>query len=126
MFPLPIIFTLALWRKDDDAWIYVLPLSLIGFAIAAYQTMLQWGWLNYDPNSCSTAVSCAEAQIELFGFMTIPFGSMLVFLALLLLTLLKLPRRQALKSIFDEQNMLASFKVIMAIASLAALVVVLV
>lgn len=121
MFPIPLIFFAALWRKDKNSVFYVLPLSLIGSAIALYQTMLQWGWLNYDPNTCSVAVPCADAQINLLGFLTIPFGSFLMFLAISVLAIINFPKEKA-KKLFDEKGANKSL-VITAVIVLIAFVV---
>jgi disulfide bond formation protein DsbB len=121
MFPLPIIFFVALWRKEKNSVFYVLPISIIGSAIALYQSMLQWGWLNYDPNSCSIAVPCADAQIKLLGFMTIPFGSFLMFAAISILAIINFPKQKA-KKLFDEKGANTSLLITAVIVIIAATV----
>ena len=82
MYPLAIIMPVGILRRDPDLPYYVLPLSLAGTVVAFYHTLLQWGIIPEAAAPCVNGVSCAEKQIELFGFATIPFGSFLCFLAI--------------------------------------------
>lgn len=86
MFPLPFILAVAILRKDKHAFLYVLPLSVIGTLIAFYNILLEHGIITEEASSC-TAVgpSCAEPQIEFLGFMTIAFGSFMSFLSVTVL-----------------------------------------
>lgn len=83
MFTLPLVYGVALLKKDKTAYLYGLPAIAIGWLIAAYQTLLQWKIIVPKSTSCSlTGVSCSEPIINWFGFLTIPFGSLLAFTAL--------------------------------------------
>lgn len=82
MFPLPAIFFVAILRRDNYSYLYAWPIALVGAIIAFYHTLLQWGAIVEETSTCSlVGPSCAEPEINLLGFMTIPFGALLTFLA---------------------------------------------
>jgi disulfide bond formation protein DsbB len=86
MYPLVLILGMSLWRKHD-ASDYVLGLSIPGFLIAAYQWVLQMRYtFSTVSDSCSaTGVSCAAPEFMIFGFVSIPFLSLVMFLLLIVL-----------------------------------------
>jgi disulfide bond formation protein DsbB len=72
---------------------YALPLAAIGGAVALYHLLLQVGIIPESAAPCRQGVSCSEAQVEIFGFVSIPMLSLFVFATVTgLLWLLK--RRQ--------------------------------
>src|SRR3990172_3183057 len=80
MYPLPIIFVVAICKKLKDVWQYVLPLSIIGGLIAIYHYYLQINPEALAP--CSTtgfSVSCSERFFTYFGYITIPWMSFSIF-----------------------------------------------
>ena len=86
MFPLTIILGIALFKDDLQVKRYVVPLALIGIAIAFYHYILQR--LPTLPLPCTNeVVSCTTKQIELFGYITIPLMSATAF-GLIILVLL--------------------------------------
>lgn len=83
MFPLPLILGAAVLRADKKAFVYVLPLSVIGMFVSAYHSLIQWGFITEEAATCSlTGPSCAEPEVLLLGFLTIPFGAFLTFAAI--------------------------------------------
>ena len=87
MYPQAFLFGVALWKGDRGVDKYILPLSIVGLVIAVYHYI---GQLNPLILPCTNAaVSCADKQFELLGFITIPFMSGAAFLSLILLTLIK-------------------------------------
>lgn len=92
MYPLAFILTVGILRKDKNVIYYVLPLSIIGVIISFYHTLLQWGIIHVSITSCSltSAVSCAKPQIDWLGFITIPFMSLLCFLAINILMVINI------------------------------------
>lgn len=85
MYPLPIIFGVSLWNKYKDAFNYVLPLSAIGLAIAAYHYYYQVTGSPLIP--CSTvgfSVSCSERFFTYYGYITIPWMSFSAFVMIFL------------------------------------------
>lgn len=85
MYPLALIMPIGILRRDPDLPYYVLPLSVGGMIVAFYHTLLQWGIIPEASAPCVGGVSCADVQIALWGFATIPFGSFLSFVAVTLL-----------------------------------------
>lgn len=79
MFPLAIVLLVGLLPFDPKVVRYALPLSLIGAAVAIYHLLLQFGWIPESASPCTQGVSCADAQLSLFGFVSIPMLSLLVF-----------------------------------------------
>lgn len=84
VYPLAILATVAIIRKDFSNFMYyVLPFGVIGLVVSFYHSLLQWGIIEKNILNCSaTGVSCSKPEIEIFGFITIPFLSFLAFMAL--------------------------------------------
>ncbi len=80
MYPLLIILTVGILRKEKRIYQYVLPLSLIGFCISIYHNLLYYNFLPESIAPCVTGVSCTTRFIELFGFLTIPLLSLTAFI----------------------------------------------
>jgi len=86
MYPLTIIFFVAIKRKDKNVPYYALPFSIIGIFVALYQYMLQMGiFFKENLVSCSSAVPCKTIQLQILGFITLPFLSLLAFLTISIL-----------------------------------------
>ena len=87
MYPLVLILGIAVIRKDENAWIYGAPLSIIGIIVSIYHYQLQ---IFPDQNSisCSGEASCAGKWILEFGFVTMPFMAFSTFLLISVLLLL--------------------------------------
>jgi disulfide bond formation protein DsbB len=82
MFPLAIILALGLFPFDAKVLRYVLPLSVIGLAIAAFHVLLIWGIVPETLAPCRQGIPCKTVQIEWFGFVTIPLLSFFAFLTI--------------------------------------------
>jgi disulfide bond formation protein DsbB len=78
MFPILLLLSIALWRKDTNIAIYVLWLSSIGAIIAFYHTLLQYGLVPKTIN-CGIGADCTTSYLDLFGFITIPLLSLIAF-----------------------------------------------
>lgn len=90
MFPLPIVLLMGLFPFDVKVVRYALPLALGGSVIALYHTLLHLGVISKSLVPCQQGVSCSDAQLDLFGFVSIPMLSLLAFLAIVaLLVVLK-------------------------------------
>jgi hypothetical protein len=63
-------------------------LSIIGFFIALYQNLLIWHVLSETVAPCNAGVSCVNQPVAIYGFITIPFGSMIAFAGITLVMLL--------------------------------------
>ena len=79
MFPLAIVLLVGLFPFDGSVIRYALPLALGGGAVALYHTLLQVGIIPESAAPCRQGVSCSTAVLELFGFISIPMLSLLVF-----------------------------------------------
>ena len=79
MFPLVVIITVGIFKKDKLLPLYVLPLSILGIGVASYQFLLQRG-IFPDFVPCTLSVPCTTKYFEWFGFVTIPFLSLVAFL----------------------------------------------
>lgn len=79
LFPLSIILLVGLLPFDPGVVRYALPLSAIGGAIALYHLLLQFGVIPESAAPCRQGVSCADAQVEILGFVSIPMLSLLAF-----------------------------------------------
>lgn len=93
MYSIPFIATVGILRKDVKFVYYVFPLSVLGAVISGYHSLLQWGVIKEAVINCSLdgAVSCADPQINWFGFITIPFMAFVTFLAIIFFSWLSIP-----------------------------------
>lgn len=83
MYPLVIILPIGIFQKDKNLPFYVIPLATIGGLVALYQNLLSWGVISETLSPCSIGVSCLTKYVEYFGFITIPFLSLLSFVVIL-------------------------------------------
>lgn len=99
LFPICLVITVGILRKDKNYIFYVLPLSILGIPVALYHTLLQQGIIKESLAPCLNGISCATKYFDLFGFITIPFLSLLVFISLFvsMLILLRIERKGGLK-----------------------------
>ena len=89
MYPLAIILGVAILRRDQKVYFYVLPLTIIGATIALYQYLLQMTTLSQiSPISCSAFGPCREVQVLFLGFVTIPFLSLAAFVVISMMMLI--------------------------------------
>jgi disulfide bond formation protein DsbB len=79
MFPLPIVLLMGLFPFDVKVVRYALPLALGGCAVALYHTLLHLGVIPESAAPCRQGVSCSNADLDLFGFLSIPMLSLLAF-----------------------------------------------
>lgn len=76
MYPLALILAIGMLRKDKGLHLYVLPFSILGFAVAVYHNLLYWQILPESVAPCEAGISCTTKFFEWFGFITIPFLSL--------------------------------------------------
>ena len=86
MFPLVLMFGVALWDKDRKVIRYALPLLCAGFLVSAYQNFFYYfGEVSNLPCDAS-GVSCYQHIVSEFGgYISIPMMALTVFFALLTL-----------------------------------------
>jgi len=85
MYPLVILIAVGILIKDKKLPLYALPFSMIGTVIALYHYLLQRGIISDTLGPCQLGVSCVTRYIEWFGFITIPFLSLLSFVTITIL-----------------------------------------
>ncbi len=83
MYPLVILFTVAIIRRDKNIPYYVLPMTVIGTLIAAYQYLLQMTPLGaVELTKCDLTNPCSKIDAIYLGFVTIPLMSLAAFLVI--------------------------------------------
>ena len=87
MFPLAMILLMALHPLDTRVVRYALPLAVIGLIFTLYHCLLFFGFIPENLQPCSQGVSCADASMELFGFLPIPLLSWASFVVIIVLLL---------------------------------------
>jgi len=86
-YPQVLILGIAFLKNDYSVKKYLLPLSIFGFAVASYQSLLQV-FPEYFP--CSDAmISCKEGIKPLLGFITIPLMSAVSFVLMFFFVLIQ-------------------------------------
>jgi len=91
MYPLLLLFLVALIKKEKVLSSYALVFSSLGVIVALYQYYLQIGtMLNVKvgeiiPCSVTGTVSCASISDLAFGFVTLPLSSFVAFALIILL-----------------------------------------
>lgn len=80
MFPLAFLLGIACFRSDASAWIYALPLSLLGAAFATYHVLVFYGLVAESLQPCTQAgPSCSDAAMTVFGAVPLPLLSLGAF-----------------------------------------------
>jgi len=91
MFPLVVVLLMGLFPFDPKVVRYALPLSAVGTVVALYHMLLQAGVIPQSAAPCSQGVSCADVDLLVLGFASIPILSLFAFGAVtaLLITILR-------------------------------------
>ena len=84
MYPMVLIYALAIWFDDETCWRYTLILTLFGLSIAVYHNLLYYHLIPQSITPCQQGVSCTSKQVEYLGFITIPLLSLTSFILLTL------------------------------------------
>lgn len=85
MFPLAVILLVGLLPLERQVVRFALPLAWIGLLFTLYHCLLYFGFIPEDLQPCSQGVSCADASMELFGFLPIPLLSLAAFLLIIVM-----------------------------------------
>ena len=83
MYPLVLIIAVGMMRKDKNMPCYGLPLAIAGLLIAIYQNLLYYNIIPESTAPCTLGISCTTKYFEWFGFITIPFLSLLAFVVII-------------------------------------------
>jgi len=95
MYPLVVIFLVGLFPLDRTVFRYALPIAIVGWCFAVYHYLVYSGYIPENLQPCSEDLSCAEINLELFGFITIPMMSILSYSAIILLLFMFRRRTQS-------------------------------
>jgi disulfide bond formation protein DsbB len=85
MYPLVVIFLVGLFPLDRYVFRYAFPIAVIGWCFAVYHYLVYSGYIPENLQPCSEELSCAEINLEVLGFITIPMMSILAYTAIILL-----------------------------------------
>ena len=85
MYPIAAIALIALVRRDRGARWYFVPIATIGTMISTYHYLIEWGVLNDSENCALFGPSCAAIWYREFGFVTMAFGALAGFVAIIVL-----------------------------------------
>ena len=92
MFPLAIVLGVACLTDDFLVWRYALPLSIVGFSIALWHSLLYAGIVPEPIVPCSqTGPSCTSADMLLFNTLPLPYLSLICFTLILICLLYTSP-----------------------------------
>ena len=85
MFPLVLVLGVGLFDGDARSARYALPLAWAGWGLALYHCLVFWGVISEALIPCRQGVSCANADVQVAGFVPIPLLSLMAFSAILVL-----------------------------------------
>ena len=94
MYPLVVILLVGMFPFDKGVVRYVLPLAIIGWLFAVYHYLLYSGFIPEGLQPCDKEASCADINLELFGFITIPMLSIISYTTIIALLILFRGRAQ--------------------------------
>jgi disulfide bond formation protein DsbB len=78
MYPLALILTIGIVRRDRGLHGYVLPFSIAGMGVALYHYLLiKTTWL--PPPACTVGIPCTTDYLNVFGFINVPFLALVAF-----------------------------------------------
>jgi disulfide bond formation protein DsbB len=99
LYPQAIIVFMAMRKGDKTIIGYLMPLSIIGAAVALYHSLAQWG-ISVGPTLDCVAVGgeCAKVYVNTFSYITIPFMSFTVFVYIIALKLIYRHKNRSLNS----------------------------
>jgi disulfide bond formation protein DsbB len=86
MYPLVALFMVGLLSCDTKVFKFSMPLISLGWLIAFYHNLIQWGIVSEKASPCREGLSCAAKWVEWLGFITIPFLSLMGFTLLLVVS----------------------------------------
>lgn len=79
MYPLAILLTIGIIRRDRALSAYVLPFSIAGIGVSLYHYLLiKTDWLS--PPACAVDIPCNVDYLNVLGFINIPFLALTAFL----------------------------------------------
>ena len=84
MYPLAIILTIGMLRRNNELHHYTLPFSVVGIFVSLYHYLLiKTDW--FPPPPCLKSVPCTVDYFNILGFINIPF---MAFIAVIIITVM--------------------------------------
>jgi disulfide bond formation protein DsbB len=84
MYPLALLLSIGILRRDRGLHFYVLPLALLGAPISLYHYLLIKTNLFAAP-PCTVGIPCTVDYIDWLGFINIPFLALTAFLIIIVM-----------------------------------------
>lgn len=72
MYPLAVVLLVGALRRDRAVWMYGLPMAVVGLGISIWHYTIQL-FPGLEGGSCDPTNPCTARQVEIFGFISIPF-----------------------------------------------------
>lgn len=88
MYPLVVVIGVGVIRRGSEWPITALVLAGLGWAVALYHSLLQWGVISEALAPCVNGVSCVTRYGVWSGFITIPFLSFVAFTIIIVMSVL--------------------------------------
>lgn len=88
MFPLAVLLAIASYRSEPGIWRYALPISVLGWAVATYHSLLYVGLLPTPIVPCGIGPSCSSADMTILGGIPLPILSFAAFAIISILLVL--------------------------------------
>ncbi len=88
MYPLVLIFLVNLLYPDEKLFKYSIPVVITGLVLSIYHNLLMFGIIPESAVPCASGIPCSTEYISWFGFITIPFLSLVAYLMLFILLFL--------------------------------------
>lgn len=80
MYPLVVILAVGIMWDEAKVHLYALPFAIIGLIISIYHNLIYYSIIPEVIEPCTIGVPCTTKFIEFFGFISIPFLSLLGFI----------------------------------------------
>ena len=88
MYPLVLIFLVNIMYPDNKVFKYSMPLVLTGLFFSIYHNLLMFDIIPESIVPCVQGVPCSTEYINWFGFITIPFLSLISYLSIFILLIM--------------------------------------
>ncbi|MDX8381996.1 MAG: disulfide bond formation protein B [Ghiorsea sp.] len=79
MFPLALILLVGLFPLDKQIIRYALPFAVLGIGFTVYHILLFYGFIPENLKPCTQGIPCDDDSMILFGFLPIPWLSLVAF-----------------------------------------------
>lgn len=98
MYPIALILLFGVYDEDQNSMRVSAPFIIIGWAIALYHNLLQWEIIPESASPCLSGVPCSAKWINWFGFISIPFLSLVAFTILLITLTIYFKNQKAIRN----------------------------